>query len=132
MSAKSGTPGDRACSNNQMNGRLKKRNRALALVAATAALSVVAVGGVPIASSATVVQAGTEAGDVYSPRAVTVAKGRRVTWRFNGPHNVVGKGKGWTAKIRTSGTWSRAFRVKGKFYYRCTIHPGMKGSVTVR
>lgn len=132
MSAKNGTPGDRACSNSQMNESLKKRNRALALVAATAALSVVVVGGVPIASSATIVQAGTEAGDVYSPRAVTVAKGSRVTWKFIGPHNVVGKGKGWTDKIRTRGTWSRAFPVKGTFYYRCTLHPGMKGSVTVR
>lgn len=115
-----------------MKTKIPAIKKKTSLAAVAAALSVVAVGGVPIASSATMVQAGTEAGDVYSPRSVTVAKGSRVTWQFNGPHNVVGKGKGWTSKIRTSGTWSRTFRVKGKFYYRCTIHPGMKGSVTVR
>ncbi len=114
-----------------MKTNIKATKKTLSLAAVAAALLLLTFGGGP-ASSATVVQAGVGGQNIFSPKAITVSKGSRVTWQFSGPHNVVGKGKGWLSRIKNSGTWSRTFRVKGKFYYRCTIHPGMNGSVTVR
>jgi plastocyanin len=78
------------------------------------------------------IQAGSNGQNVFTPSSVTVSKGSRVTWKFNGPHNVLGKGKGWHPGIKLRGTWSRTFRTAGKFSYRCTIHPGMNGKVIVR
>jgi len=101
-----------------------------ALIATAAALAVAAVGSVPMASSATTVQAGSGGRNVFTPKTVTVGKGSRVTWNFSGYHNV--QGKGWSSPFKSSGTWSRVFRSKGSFSYRCIIHPGMNGKVIVR
>ena len=102
----------------------------IALIVTTAALTVAAVGGVPFASSATTVKAGSAGKNIFSPATVTVSKGSRVTWKFSGYHNV--QGKGWSSPFKSSGTWSRVFRSTGSFSYRCIIHPGMNGKVIVR
>lgn len=115
-----------------MKSATRSPKKTFALFATLAALTVGAVGSVPFASSATVIQAGVGSQSVFSPKVVTVGKGSRVTWKFNGFHNVVGKGKGWHPAIKNSGTWSRTFRTTGTFKYRCTIHPGMIGTVKVQ
>lgn len=104
--------------------------RTFALIAITAAMAVAAVGSVPMASSATTVQVGSGGRNVFSPSTVTVSKNSKVTWKFNGYHNV--QGKGWSSPFKSSGTWSHVFRSKGSFNYRCIIHPGMNGKVIVR
>ena len=106
------------------------RRKAFALIATMAALAVAAVGSVPFASSATTVKAGSSGKNIFTPSTVTVSKGSRVTWKFSGYHNV--QGKGWSSPFKSSGTWSRVFRSKGSFSYRCIIHPGMNGKVIVR
>ncbi len=79
--------------------------------------------------------------DLFSPRAVTVAQGDKVVWRWKGSadHNVrfrkvpagAKRPKGSTTKA--SGRFARTFSRKGTFRYVCTIHEdvGMKGRVVV-
>ena len=114
-----------------MKPKISIIKKTASLAALAAALAVVLSGSVP-ASGATLVQAGVGGQNIFSPKVVTVSKGSRVTWKFNGPHNVVGKGKGWHPGIKASGNWGRVFRVNGTFRYRCTIHPGMVGTVKVQ
>lgn len=108
----------------------KTKTKSIAALSAVCALLVAASIGVPLASSATVVQAGSGGRNIFTPSSVTVSKGSRVTWKFSGYHNV--KGKGWSSPFKSSGTWSRVFRSAGTFSYRCIIHPGMSGKVIVR
>lgn len=113
-----------------MKSNQSRIRRVAAVVIATCALGIGAAGSVPLASSATVVQAGSSGRNVFLPSSVTVSKGSKVTWRFSGLHNV--KGKGWSSPFKSSGTWSHVFRTAGTFNYRCIIHPGMSGKVIVR
>ena len=113
-----------------MKSKRSKSRRTTTLIVATCALLVAASGSVPLASSATVVQAGSGGRNVFLPNSVTVSKGSRVTWKFSGYHNV--QGKGWKSPFKSSGTWGRVFATKGTFNYRCIIHPGMSGKVIVR
>ena len=46
------------------------------------------------------------------------------------PHNVTFKGFG--SKTKTSGSYTVRFSRGGTYSYRCTIHPGMKGHITVK
>lgn len=69
----------------------------------------------------------------YAQKDVTVAVGDAVTWQFADggiPHDV--KGKGFASPKLTKGSWTYRFDSAGTFPYYCTIHPFMKGTVTVR
>lgn len=68
----------------------------------------------------------------FEPETIEVGVGEEVTWRWQEKvsHNIVGKG-GIDKKVADSGTYSRAFEEKGTYDYRCTIHPGMTGSIVV-
>lgn len=69
----------------------------------------------------------------YAPKDVAVQVGDAVTWTFADggiPHDV--KGKGFASPKLTKGTWTHRFEAAGTFSYSCTIHPFMKGTVTVR
>jgi len=70
----------------------------------------------------------------FSPAAVTIAAGDTVTWTNNGTvpagHNV--SGTGFTSPIlKTGQSYSHTFSAPGTFSYVCTLHPFMKGTVTV-
>ena len=71
----------------------------------------------------------------FSPASITVNAGDTVTWTNNGHvpegHNV--KGDGFESGTRQTGqTYSHTFSSEGTFPYICSIHPFMKGTVTVQ
>ena len=75
----------------------------------------------------------------FSPRSVSVSRGGKVTWVWRGDnsHNVtfrkVPRGGGKRgAETKSSGRFTRSFKKRGTYRYVCTIHEGMKGSVTAR
>lgn len=68
----------------------------------------------------------------FQPETIEVGVGDTVTWKWRAKvsHNIVGEG-GIDKKVADNGTYSFTFEKKGTFDYRCTIHPGMDGSVVV-
>ena len=73
----------------------------------------------------------------FKPKQLSIKKGTKVTWTFNGAgikHNVTvssGPVKFHSAN-KSSGTYSFTFRKKGTYHLMCTIHPFMTETVTVR
>ena len=103
--------------------------RKLLVVVSVAALAVTAFAVVP-AQSAT---RGVSVKDnFFSPKGATVGKGGTVTWKWGGrvAHNVTFRST--HSKTQSKGSFSVKFNNKGKFAYRCTIHPGMVGTITVK
>ncbi|MFC4124811.1 cupredoxin domain-containing protein [Nocardia rhizosphaerae] len=72
----------------------------------------------------------------YSPAEITIKAGETVTWKFDdrAPHNVQGigdKAMGINSPIITKGEWSYTFTQPGTYRYLCSLHPDMRGTVTV-
>ncbi|WP_084759416.1 cupredoxin domain-containing protein [Nocardia mangyaensis] len=72
----------------------------------------------------------------YSPADATVKVGETVTWKFSdkAPHNVQGigdKAMGLNSPIIDRGEWSYTFTQPGTYRYMCTLHPDMRGTITV-
>jgi plastocyanin len=70
----------------------------------------------------------------YQPRVLSVIKGATVTWKFAGsiPHTVTDDRGAFDSGIHVKGDeFSRTFDASGVFYYYCTIHHGMLGTLTV-
>lgn len=72
----------------------------------------------------------------FSPANLTVAPGDTVTWRFSdsAPHSVQGIGDramGINSPIIDQGEWSYTFTSPGSYRYLCSLHPEMRGTVTV-
>jgi plastocyanin len=68
----------------------------------------------------------------FSPASFNVVAGQALVWAFDdGPvaHHVVGDG--FDSGVQASGRFSHTFAAAGIFAYHCSIHPAMKGSVTV-
>jgi plastocyanin len=64
-----------------------------------------------------------------------VAVGTTVTWTNNDsiPHDTIADGGQWSSPILNPGqTFQFRFATAGTFPYRCTLHPGMVGTVTVQ
>ena len=77
---------------------------------------------------------GTE--NAFSPASVRIARGGTVTWRnaTGVTHNVTfqsAAGAPENVPSHSSGENARTFGTAATFSYRCTIHPGMTGSVAV-
>ncbi|GGK57004.1 hypothetical protein GCM10011591_31400 [Nocardia camponoti] len=73
----------------------------------------------------------------FSPADATIKVGETVTWKFNDkvPHNVQGigdKAMGINSPIIDKGEWSHTFTQAGTYRYLCTLHPSMRGSITVQ
>lgn len=71
----------------------------------------------------------------FSPAGLTVAAGTKVTWvnRDTDPHTATDTGKRFNSgALDTDEEFSFVFRDKGDYEYYCTLHPQMKGRVTVR
>ncbi|MGY0503357.1 plastocyanin/azurin family copper-binding protein [Nocardia sp. FBN12] len=72
----------------------------------------------------------------YAPADATIKVGETVTWKFSDkvPHNVQGigdKAMGLNSPIIDKGEWSYTFTQPGTYRYMCTLHPDMRGSITV-
>ncbi|MFX0580504.1 cupredoxin domain-containing protein [Nocardia nepalensis] len=72
----------------------------------------------------------------FSPADVTVKVGDTVTWKFKDsvPHTVQGigdKAMGINSPIFDKGEWSYTFFAPGTYRYLCSLHPQMRGTVTV-
>lgn len=68
----------------------------------------------------------------FTPSHVTIEAGDTVTWVWDDgdtPHDV--SGDGFKSEIQTEGTFSHTFNDPGDYPYVCTLHSGMKGTVTV-
>lgn len=71
---------------------------------------------------------------VFEPKAITVAAGTEVEWKNTGtaPHTVTAKDGSFDSGNVTGGnSFKHAFPTAGTFEYKCILHPGMEGSVTV-
>jgi plastocyanin len=72
----------------------------------------------------------------FNPGKVTVDKGGTVTWTNDDSvgHDVTGDGfkSGSAGGIQGGQSFKHTFNKAGKFAYVCTVHPGMKGTVTVK
>jgi len=70
----------------------------------------------------------------FSPGSVTVTAGTTLTWQNKDgiAHTTSSDGGAWSAALPSGGSYSYTFATKGNFSYHCTIHPGMKGTVTVQ
>ena len=75
---------------------------------------------------------------LFSPKSITVAVGTKVIWKntSDAAHNVVGtarnaKFKAYNAKLLAGKSVSYTFTKAGTYKYYCSIHPYMKGTVTV-
>jgi plastocyanin len=76
----------------------------------------------------------------FTPANITVAVGSTVVWTNNDgiTHTVTSDDQGVDANVFDSGNiaagskYSRVFSTAGVFAYHCTLHPEMKGTVTVK
>jgi len=71
----------------------------------------------------------------FSQANITVSVGTKVTWtnKDSITHTVTSDtGLFDSGPINNGGTFSYTFNNKGVFDYHCTIHPTMKGTVTVQ
>jgi plastocyanin len=71
---------------------------------------------------------------VYLPAAITVAAGQTIGWHNEtlGPHTVTSTTELFNSGRLDGGTsYSLKFDAPGTFDYYCTVHPTMKGVVTV-
>jgi plastocyanin len=76
----------------------------------------------------------------FNPKSITVAKGTTVTWtnddsvnhdvtKTGGPGPNFSSGSG---NLGSGSTYKVTFNSPGTITYRCTIHPGMTGTVVVK
>jgi plastocyanin len=72
---------------------------------------------------------------MFSPMTLTVSPGRTVTWKnLDGePHLVVSlDGMFRSQALDQNDSFSFKFEKPGTYKYICTIHPQMKGTITVK
>ena len=71
----------------------------------------------------------------YSPMTLDVKAGDTVVWKNRDPfpHNVTADNVQFhSGDIAPEKTWEVRLDKRGRFPYVCTLHPGMKGVVTVK
>lgn len=73
-------------------------------------------------------------GTKYSPESIVVKRGDKVVWTNNDPfpHTVTAKGTFDSGSIAPDKAWTYIARRKGQYEYICTLHPNMKGTLTVQ
>jgi plastocyanin len=72
----------------------------------------------------------------FHPKTISVAKGGTVKWTNDDSvgHDVTGPGfkSGSAGGIGPGASYSHKFSQAGTIEYRCTVHPGMQGTVVVK
>jgi plastocyanin len=112
-----------------------KRARA-ALAPLACSLAVLALGAAPAAAGGPAPAGPTSAihDRIYTPSAITVAAGQSIVWRNEtlGPHTVTSTSELFNSGRIEGGTgYTLKYSTPGSFDYYCTVHPTMKGVVTV-
>ena len=89
-----------------------------------------AVGTAAAATTHTVVIEGVK----YEPEALTVKRGDIVVWvnKDPFPHTVTAKGAFDSHDIAAGKSWKYTATKTGEYAYICTLHPNMKGTLTVK
>jgi plastocyanin len=91
-----------------------------------------------VAASSTLSSAVSISDNQFSPASLTVTKGSKVTWNWNGtnPHSVVGTFDGQNVQSPTntgSGTFTFTFNTPGTYNYQCGVHgAAMPGTIIVQ
>ncbi|HYV14748.1 MAG TPA: cupredoxin family copper-binding protein [Conexibacter sp.] len=68
----------------------------------------------------------------FGPATITIDAGETVTWINDGPTDHTATGSGFdTGTLKQGQSASHTFATAGTFSYHCTLHPFMKGTVTV-
>src|SRR4051794_438725 len=69
----------------------------------------------------------------FQPDTVTLHAGDTVVWSNKDffPHTVTGQGFD-SKEIAAQAKWKHVFKKKGVLDYACTLHPTMKGKLTVQ
>lgn len=72
----------------------------------------------------------------FSPAAITVSPGSMVAWtnKEDAPHTITSKGGGVlkSKTLQKGSSFSYTFATAGAYAYYCSVHPNMKGTVTVQ
>jgi plastocyanin len=116
-----------------MRARASSTRRLIGLVAASAACAAPAL-GLAATSTASSEVAVTIVSRAYQPPALTIEAGQTVTWTNRGftPHTVTALGGEFdSGRLNAGESFKVTFSTPGTFAYACTIHPSMKGKVTV-
>ncbi len=73
----------------------------------------------------------------FTPKKLTVKPGTKIlfVWNETVAHNIVFAKKGPKSPTLNKGLWSpdpKALAKPGTYKYKCTLHPGMDGEITVK
>ena len=71
----------------------------------------------------------------YSPNPITVSVGTMVSWLNNDgtAHTTTADNNAWNSQSLAPGRrFNMTFTTAGTFPYKCTLHPGMVGTLTVQ
>ena len=69
----------------------------------------------------------------FAPGNLAVAPGTSVTWSNQDTvTHTSASGSLWSATMPPGESFTRTFSERGTFNYRCTIHTGMSGTITVQ
>lgn len=103
--------------------------RAMAALVCAAALAC-AGGAFAAGATHTVVIEGVK----YEPGALTVNRGDTVVWMNKDPfpHTVTANAAFDSHDIAAGKSWKYTARKPGEYAYVCTLHPNMKGTLTVK
>jgi plastocyanin len=71
---------------------------------------------------------------VYQPATLAVRRGDTVVWsnRDPFPHTVTAPGAFDSQPIAAGGSWKHVAQRSGNYSYICTLHPTMKGTLSVQ
>jgi plastocyanin len=113
-----------------MPKRSRRSSSSSRVVFAALVFAVAAAAGSTAAAEHTVVIEGVK----FEPEAITVARGDSVTWvnKDPFPHTATAKGVFDSKEIPPDKSWKWTARKAGEYSYVCTLHPTMKGTVTVK
>ena len=69
----------------------------------------------------------------FLPAQISFPVGTQIAWVNNGgvQHTVTAPGIWDSGTIAPGGRWAAIFAIPGEFGYECTIHPEMRGNVTI-
>jgi len=70
----------------------------------------------------------------FAPGNIDLAVGGVITWanRDSITHTSTSNTNIWTNEVAAGSNFTRQFSAVGAFDYKCTIHPGMTGTITVK